>query len=393
MTPEQTERYVNQPFRTAPSPEAAVRRSVLLVLKSPYFLYREVTCADPYQVASRLSYELWDAPPDPALLDAAKANKLQTHNDLTRQAERMLGDVRARAKVREFLLGWLKVDPAPDLGKDPALFPGFDPETVDDARTSLELALDDAVWGATPDFRRLLDGDRVFLNGRLAKFYGVDLPPDAPFQPVTWETTERSGVLTHPYLLARFAYTGSTSPIHRGVFLMRSVLGRTLRPPPEAIAPLAPDLHAGLTTRERVELQTSPTSCVNCHSMINPLGFGLERFDAVGRLRLLEKGKPVDASGVYESPDGSSVPYQGAKELGAILATSPETHSAFVTQLFHHLVKQPIRAFGPTTRADLTADFVGHHCDIRHLIAEIAATSARPPGGPVDEPWPRDLFR
>ena len=111
-------------------------------------------------------------------------------------------------------------------------------------------------------------------------------------------------MLTHPYLMASFAYTATSSPIHRGVFLSRSVLGRALRPPPEAVAPLAPDLHPDLTTRQRVTLQTKPESCQSCHGMINSLGFTLEHFDAVGRYRKEEKGQPIDATGTYETRAG-----------------------------------------------------------------------------------------
>ena len=388
LDPEQAARYLDRPFASTKDLDVAARRSVLAVLKSPFFLYREVDCRDGFDVASRLAYQLWDAPPDAKLVEAARGGKLATRDQVREQAWRMLDDVRAHAKVREFFLQWLRVEQAPDLAKDAAAFPGFDPELVADLRASLELTLDDLVWGPEPDFRRLLDGDSAYLNGRLASFYQVDLPADAPFRKVAFEAADRSGVLTHPYLLAHFAYTGSSSPIHRGVFLMRSVLGRTLRPPPEAIAPLAPDLHAGLSTRERVALQTSPKSCVNCHAMINPLGFGLENFDAVGRIRREEKGRPVDASGVFESADGGSQPFRGAKELGSILAASPETHAAFVTQVFHHQVKQPIRAFGPTTRADLVASFAQHQFNVRRLLVEVAATTADPARRPEARPAP-----
>ena len=380
LSAEQVERYVSHPFEGVEDPEVAVRRSILLTVKSPYFLYRGLADGDPFDVACRISYTLWDAPPDPALLGAASQNQLINRDQIARQAERMLTDVRAKAKIRDFFLQWLKVDPIPDLTKDAAAYPGFDPLVVNDLRTSLELWLDDLVWGSAPDFRRLLATDEVYLNGRLAGFYGQDLPPDAPFQKVNWNATwtdaDRSGILTHPYLLAHFAYTSTSSPIHRGVFLMRSILGRTLRPPPEAIAPLAPDLHAGLSTRQRFELQTSPKACVNCHSQINPLGFGLENFDAVGRFRRRDRAQEVDAVGSYEGPDGSTQPFQGARELGAILADSPETHSAFATQLFHQLVKQPIRAFGPTARADLTDSFRAHDFDLRKLVVEIVTVAA-----------------
>ena len=236
-------------------------------------------------MACRLSFGLWDSLPDQALLDAAAAGKLAAQDQVAAQAERMVADLRTRAKLREFLLQWLKVDRASDLAKDPKVFPQFNPAIASDLRTSLDLFLDDVVWSDSSDFRRLLLADEIYLNGRLAQFYGAKLPADAPFQKVKLDEKERAGLLTHPYLMAAFAYTATSSPIHRGVFLSRGVLGRSLRPPPEAVAPLAPDLHAGLTTRERVSLQTSPKSCQMCHGMINPLGFTLEHFDAVGRFR------------------------------------------------------------------------------------------------------------
>jgi hypothetical protein len=219
----------------------------------------------------------------------------------------------------------------------------------------------------------------LYLNGRLAKFYGADLPADAPFQKVALEPEQRAGLVTHPYLLATFAYTATSSPIHRGVFLSRSVLGRSLRPPPEAAAPLPPELHPDLTTRERVILQTRPTACTTCHGMINPLGFPLEQFDAVGRYRSEEKGKPIDATGGYQTRSGETVTFTGARDLAAFLADCAETHDAFVEQLFHHLVKQPIRAFGPETLNDLRHSFAQNGYNIRKLMVEIVTLAALGP--------------
>jgi len=378
LTDDQVKTYVDRQFEQVADPETAVKRSCLLVLKSPRFLYRELSGGGPdtHDVASRLSFGLWDSLPDAELLDAAAHGRLATRDQLVQQAERMLGDLRARSKVREFFLQWLKVDQVPDIAKDSEKYPGFDQAVASDLRTSLDLFLDDVAWGDAPDFRRLLLADDLYLNGRLAKFYGADLPADSPFRKVKPAEGERSGVLTHPYLLANFAYTSTSSPIHRGVFIARSVLGRSLRPPPEAVAPLAPDLHAGLSTRERVALQTSPKACLSCHEMINPLGFGLENYDAIGRFRGEEKGRPVDACGTYEPPSGDPAKFAGARELAAVLASSDETHAAFVEQFFHHLVKQPIRAFGPDRQADLTRSFGSNGFHLRKLMVEIVAGSA-----------------
>jgi hypothetical protein len=378
LTDEQRQFFIDRQFVAAADPETAVKRVVLLVLKSPRFLYREVDGRDPFDVACRLSFGLWDSLPDQELLDAAAAGQLVTRDQVARQAERMVTDPRARSKLREFFLRWLKVDHAPDLAKDPQRFPDFDQAVISDLWTSLELFLEEVLSSEAADFRQLLLADHLHLNGRLARIYGADLPPEAPFQRVAVDPGRRAGVLTHPYLMASFAYTEESSPIHRGVFLARSVLGLPLRPPPEAFTPLAPDLHPELTTRERVALQTRPQACLTCHGVINPLGFSLEHYDAIGRLRAREKGKPIDATGSYQTRSGAVVQFAGVRDLAMFLAGSEEVHAAFVEQLFHHLVKQPIRAFGPQTLADLRQAFAGQDYNIRKLVVAILAASALP---------------
>jgi hypothetical protein len=376
---EQAAFFIDRQFKASADPETAVKRVILLVLKSPRFLYREAGAEnDGYAIASRLAFALWDSLPDGPLLEAAAKGQLRSRDEVRKQAERMAGDLRTRAKVRAFFQQWLKVESVPDLSKDPKLFPEFNDAVISDLRTTLDLFLDDVIWSGSSDFRQLLVADTVYVNGRLAKLYGGGLPADAPFKKLSLEPRDRAGLLTHPYLMACFAYTGSTSPIHRGVFIVRSLLGRGLRPPPEAVAPLAPELHANLTTRERVTLQTSPKACTTCHGMVNPLGFGLEHFDAIGRYRSEEKGRTIDATGVYETRTGELRSFSGARELGMILAASDETHHAFVEQLFHYVVKQPIRAFGPQTTAELTKKFAEHDFSIRNLLVEIATTSALP---------------
>jgi cytochrome c553 len=378
LAAEQKRLYIDRQFEAAPDPDMAVKRVVLLVLKSPRFLYRE-TGSEGYDVAARLSFGLWDSLPDRELLEAAGAGKLATREQVVRQAERMIGDLRTRAKLREFLLQWLKVDQVPDLSKDRTSFPGFDATIASDLRASLELFLEDVLWSDASDFRQLLLADYLYLNGRLARFYGVDLPAEAPFQKVAGKRGERAGVLTHPYLLATFAYTSTSSPIHRGVFLARSVLGRSLRPPPEAFTPLPPELHPKLTTRQRVALQTRPQSCLACHGMINPLGFTLEHYDAVGRYRDQEKGKPIDATGVYQTLAGKVVKFSGVRDLATFLAGSEEVHEAFVEQLFHYLVKQPVRAYGPRKLAELRQSFAENGYSVRKLMVQMMAESALAP--------------
>jgi cytochrome c553 len=379
LTDEQKRIFIDRQLERGPDLDTGVKRMVLLALKSPRFLYREVGSGpDAYDTAARLSFALWDSPPDPELLEAARTGKLATHEQVEHQAERMLADLRARAKLHDFFLRWLKVEQVPDLAKDPKQLPGFDAAVALDLRTSLELFLEDVLTSEAADFRRLLLDESVYLNGRLAKLYGANLPADAPFHKVSLDPGKRAGILSHPYLLATFAYTASSSPIHRGVFLARNVLGQTLRPPPEAFTPFPADLHPSLTTRERVALQTKPQACASCHGMINPLGFTLESFDAIGRFRDRERGRPVDSTGSYLTRTGEKVTFSGVRPLASFLASSPETHDAFVQQMFHYLIKQPIRAFGPYALADLRQSFVAKQFNVRKLVVEIAATAALP---------------
>jgi Protein of unknown function (DUF1592)/Protein of unknown function (DUF1588)/PA14 domain len=389
VSDEQKRVFVDRQFEAAKDVEIAIKRVVLLTLKSPRFLYREPGAAtDGHAVAERLALALWDSLPDKELLDAAATGKLTNRDEVARQAQRLLADRRAKVKVREFLLTWLKVDQAPDLSKDPKRYPGFDHAIASDLRTSLELFLDDVVWSDSSDFRQLFLTDEVYLNGRLAAFYGLipkvpefrtELLAGAPFRKFKPDGDKRAGVLTHPYLMTTFAYTGTSSPIHRGVFLARGVLGRTLRPPMDAFSPLPEDLHPTLTTRERVALQTKGENCQSCHALINPLGFTLEHFDAVGRYRDLENGKPVNATGAYQTRTGEVVTFHGARDLAKSLVANDEVQGAFAEQLFHHLAQQPVRAYGPTAMADLKKAFAVNGFHIRKLAVEIAVTAALPP--------------
>jgi len=388
LAEEQKAAYVDRRFGDGADLEMAVKKVVLATLKSPNFLYHEPAgTLDDFDVAARLSFGLWDSLPDQGLLEAAGRGELKNRDQVAAQAGRMVEDLRTRSKFREFLLQWLKVDRVADLSKDPKVFPGFDEAVATDLRTSLEMFLEEASWSEGSDFRRLLGTDELYLNGRLAQFYGAPLPPDAPFQKVKLGDEPRAGLVTHPYLMASNAYTATSSPIHRGVFLTRGVLGRSLAPPPEAVAPLAPDLHAGMTTRERVALQTSPKACQMCHTMINSVGFALENYDAVGRFRKEENGKPIDPTGEYQSRSGETVVFNGPLDLARYLSETEETRAAFAQQLFHYLMKQPINAFGPDRLGTLTAAFEKDQYNIRKLMVEILASSALTPRkAPADDP-------
>jgi hypothetical protein len=288
----------------------------------------------------------------------------------------MADDPRTWAKLKTFLLSWLKVDEVPEIVKSEKVFPGFDDQAVSDLRTSLELFLKDNYDNRNSDYRQLFLGQKQFLNERLAKIYGGNVH-GPNFEAVDLDPGKRAGVLTHPYLMSRFAYLQGSSPIHRGVLITRNFLGRTLNPPPQAFAPLAASSHPDWTTRERVAFQTKSAPCSTCHSMINPLGFTLEKFDAIGKLRPKDNGKPVDSSGSYLDRKGKTVKFSGATDLAKYLAGSEEAQKAFIEKLFHAVTKQPVLAYGPDTLDNLATEFKKGDYSIRKLMVAIAVETCK----------------
>lgn len=364
----------------AAEPETGVQRLVIATLQSPSFLYQCVSnTSGSRAVAEKLAWTLWDSIPDQELAKAAAENRLNNQEQIRKQAERMLADPRGQAKLMGFFRNWLRLDQAADIAKDPKRFPGFDNPLVSDLRDSLEIQVREIVLSDKPDYRRLFQDETMPVNDRMASFYGAPLPAPSDFRKVMLDNGERAGILTHPYLLASLAYSQETSPIHRGVFVAKALLGVAMRPPPEAVAPLAPDLHPSLTTRDRVILQTKPTACITCHGIVNPLGFALEGFDAAGRKRTSDHGKPVDTSGAFLGRDGKNNSYTGARQLAQFVMNSPEAHDAFIQQMFHHLVQQPERAFGTNVPDELRASFQSNQFDIRKLAVAIAVRTATVP--------------
>ncbi len=381
LSEEQRKQLVDHHFEGAESLEIGAKRAVMFALTSPRFLYPEAASgevADSYDVANRLAMALWDSGPDSALWDAARKNQLTTPDKVRAQAQRMVKDPRARAKMQGFFHHWLELDRAQNLSKDSKAFPAFDEMVMADLRVSLDLFLDDVVWGEKSDYRDLLLADYLFLNDRLAGLYGKpDKVPAGTFQKVSFTNEKRSGVVTHPFLLSAFAYHNNTSPIHRGVFLTRNIVGMTLKPPPEAVEFKDADFDPSLTMRQKVTELTRAKACMACHSVINPLGFSLENFDAIGRWRTKEKNdKPIDAKSTFKTDEGTTVQFASARDVADFAVKSPSAHRAFVRQLFHHSVKQPANAYGVATLDQLRKGFESSNYNIRGLLVEIAMVSA-----------------
>jgi len=202
---------------------------------------------------------------------------------------------------------------------------------------------------------------------------------------VKFDPTQRAGVLTHPYVMARLAHHDNTSPIHRGVFLTRNVLGGFLKPPPEAIAFDDHRFDPKMTMREKVAEMTRNASCMTCHETINPLGFSLENFDAVGRFRTTEKDQPINPESDFLTQEGEVLRLKGPRDVANYAVKSESARRGFIRQLFQYEVKQNPNSYGLDTLTKLDATFVssGHH--VRQLLVEMNSLAARHGMNPTDQ--------
>ena len=360
-------------------PEVAAKRAFIFTLSNPAFLYPGIGPQDDYAVASRLALALWDSVPDATLLKAAAAGQLKDAAQVRLQAQRMMKDPRAKSKLRDFLHHWLHVEEGAEIAKDQKEYPGFDQGVVMDLRTSLDLFAESIVWSEASDYRQLLLSDTILMNERLAKFYGQKVEAGGGFQPVKMDADQRGGVLTHPFVLATFSYTKSSSPIHRGVFVTRNILGLMLKPPPMAIAFMDDKFDPSFTMREKVTELTSKPACMSCHVTINPLGFSFERFDAVGRVRSTDNKKPVDPTSDYTTSDGNVIKLTGARDVAVHAAESLSGQTGFVRNLFQEMVKQPPAAYSPELLGQLTQKFRADNFHVRNLAVEVAVVAALRP--------------
>jgi mono/diheme cytochrome c family protein len=376
-------RFVDKPFAGAPNTDAAVKRVVLMTLCSAEFLYPQagVDKPDDYDIAARLALALWDALPDAELTKAAEHGQLHAREQIAQQAQRMLADRRARTKLHGFFHHWLELDRAENVSKDEQVFPEFDHALMNDLRVSLEMFLDQVVWSEQSDYRQLLLADYLYVNGRLRKLYApqasdAEVKGGGEFARVKVDPARRSGVITHPYLLTAFAYHNATSPIHRGVFLTRNIVGRQLKPPPKAISFSNTKFDPSLTMRQKVTQLTRDSACMSCHATINPLGFSLEHYDGIGRWRTIDNDKPINAASDFAGDDGGTVTLRGARDVAEFAVQSSAAQRAFVRQMFHHVAKQDTSAYGVTVLDDLEESFIDSGYNIRRLVAEIATIDA-----------------
>ena len=313
--------------------EDGVRWAIEALLVSPKFLFRVeeppagAAPGAPYRVgdldlASRLSFFLWSSIPDDELVDLAARGRLREPGVLERQVRRMLDDPRAQALVENFAGQWLYLRNLPSVAPDTVRFPEFD----DNLRRALRLETELFVASQIREDRGVLDllrADYTFINERLARHYGIPGVYGGHFRRVAYRDDRRAGLLGHGSLLTVTSYPHRTSPVLRGKWLLENLLGAPPPPPPPDIPELDEpgERAAPATIRERMARHRASPACATCHAKIDPLGFALENFDAVGRWRAREEGAgtPIDASGAL--PDGA--PFDGPAAFREALLREP----------------------------------------------------------------------
>lgn len=314
----------------------AIRPALLAILCSPRFLYRVEPAPqgaarralDGFELASRLSYFLWSSLPDPELLEAAASGALAGDDGLRAQVDRMLGDRRANRFARRFTAQWLALGGLASLDFDHERFPTWSAALAEDAQRETELFFGAAVAENLP-VQALVEADFTFLNERLARHYGVPGVKGPHFRRIKLGESPRGGLLGHASILALTSNPTRTSPVKRGKWVLETLLGEEVPPPPPGV-PDFDEAKVGRaqTMREQLAKHRESPNCAVCHDRMDPLGFAFERFDAVGRYRTDESGVPIDASGVL--PTGERL--EGVDDLRVVLRTKTKAiATTFVT--------------------------------------------------------------
>jgi hypothetical protein len=374
---------------------SGVRLVVTAMLQSAPFLYRiesGSTAAGAWlkptswEMASRLSYFLWQSMPDEPLFEAARRNELETADQIAAQAARMLDDPKARTMVADFHRQWLGLRGVLNLQKDATRFPDFDESIAADMVVEADRFFQDIVFDGSGNAGELFSSDATFVNGNLASFYGIPNVSGSSFQKVTLDGTRRAGLITLGAPLAQLAKQNQTSPVLRGKFVREQLLCEHLDPPPPNINVMVPELDPNLTTRERFSQHSTDDACSGCHVMMDPIGFGLENYDAVGKWRDTENGDPIDVSGSVEEGEAADVagPFVGPAELGDRLASSETVKQCMALNWFRYTNGRSETPADACELDALTARFAASGHDVKALLLALTQTSAflhRRPGG------------
>ncbi len=358
----------------------AVAETLAAVLLSPHFLmvlepeppqagrYR----LNAWQYAARLALFLWSSVPDDTLLDAAAAGELSSRQGVLRQVRRMLADDRSAALGQQFGIQWLGLEQLQSQRPDPQLFPEYNSEIA----ALLQEQAARTVWYVLARDRPLMElllAETTFVNPRLARWYGVAIPPQADWQQVSAGPPGPGGVLTLGAVHVLTSYPRRTSPVLRGRWLLETLLGETVPPPPPGVPVLQESSPEHGSLREQLEQHRADPACISCHQLMDPLGFALEQYDAVGRLRQQDGLFPVDATAVL--PDGTQI--NGVRGLAAALqqpARQQQFLRLFIRRLLGYALGRELDRFDDPVIEHCLHQLQQHELRSAILIEEISVS-------------------
>lgn len=357
---------------------ASVREPLKAVLVSPHFLFVVETEPDatgvirltPHQIATRLALFIWSSIPDEELLQVADSEAILNDDQIRLQVRRMLADPKSRALGENFGLQWLGLRGFGEVHPDGELFPEYAETLASDLREEA-VRFVAHVFQQNRPLTDLVAADYVFVNGRLAQHYGFDLPAESPWQTVSVADGRRGGVVTLGSVLTATSYPRRTSPVLRGRWILEEVLGSTVPAPPPNVPALEENTASteGLTLRQRLDLHRQKAECASCHDRMDPLGFGLENFDGIGRWRDIDNGQPIDNAG--KLPSGDS--FSGPNELKSVLMKrSGEFQQHFVRKLLGFALGRELNKFDQCIMEACLKKLSENELKSQLLIEEIA---------------------
>ncbi len=357
-------------------PEAGLRLALQAILVSPHFIYRVELDPAPdsklphpltgWELATRLSYFLWSTMPDDELFAAAAAGTISDRAELERQARRMLADPKAVALTDNFAGQWLFTRALGDQDPDYTLFPDYDDELEAgmraETRRYFQAFLDEDI-----PMDQFLVADFAYVNARLAAHYDLPAVSGTELVRVSLAGTSRRGFLTQGSFLRVTSRPKRTSPVLRGKWVLDNLLCLPPRPPPPGVEGLPDSMTATGSIRDRLEAHQQNPICASCHSVMDPLGFGLDHFDAIGRHRTEDGGYPIDATGTY----GDDAAFDGAIEMTQLLAKDPAVYRCLVEKLYTYVGRSPFRIEATEHIDALTADFIANGYILSDLLVDI----------------------
>ena len=371
------------------SAEQGIQLAIQAMLMSPNFLFRierdpnprdprAVHDVSPFELASRLSYFLWSSMPDDELMTLAGNGRLGDRQVLDAQVGRMLADPRASAFAENFAGQWLETRNLEVVRPDPDAFKEWDAELRDAMRRETALFFEHVLREnrALSDF---LNANYTFLNERLATHYGIGGVAGPEMRRVPLQTDRRGGVLSQGAVLTVSSYPTRTSPVIRGKYVLQNILGTPPEPPPGDIPPLEESAAGGgLSVREQLERHRSNPACAACHRNMDPLGFGLENYDAIGRWRDQEGTFPVDATGTL--PDGQRFTTPG--EMRTLLVSQlPQFSRTLAEKMMTYALGRGLKAFDrravDTVQRAVAADGYRFQTMVRQVVHSVPFRSRR----------------